>query len=348
MNDHNALFFQTALLAWFDEHGRHDLPWQHPLDSYRIWIAEIMLQQTQVKTVIPYFRRFIERFPDILALVSASEDEVLAYWSGLGYYRRARYIYQTAYILHAHHQGCLPDTVWALKSLPGIGASTAAAIAAQAFNVPAAILDGNVKRVLSRYFKISAPPSAKNDRKLQQLADLCMAKTRCQAYTQAIMDLGALCCTPSQPHCHVCPVHTHCQAYLTDEVALYPVKKLKQLKPTKTQQFLLLTQEKQVYLIKRPTTGIWGGLWCLPEIHDLDKTSTFNLKLDKRLSAQPFLTLKHTLTHFHLFIEVYRLPESVQTSHTLNEANWFDAPACLRLGLPKPVTTILEQFFDTP
>lgn len=230
-NSLNQLFSQL-LLDWYDLHGRKDLPWQLPRSPYRVWVSEIMLQQTQVQTVIPYFNRFIEHFPDIFLLANAEEDEVLSLWSGLGYYSRARNLHNTAKIISDQYNGVFPEDLNILVQLPGIGPSTAAAILSQAFNKPAAILDGNVKRVLSRFFLIEGwPEQAQVKKKLWGLASSCMPNERCADYTQAIMDLGATCCTNKNPQCLRCPVKNHCLAFHNKKQHLYPTKKNKETAP---------------------------------------------------------------------------------------------------------------------
>ncbi|AHE67433.1 A/G-specific adenine glycosylase [Legionella oakridgensis ATCC 33761 = DSM 21215] len=220
--------FTLPLLQWFHQYGRKDLPWQIPGNAYAVWISEIMLQQTQVRTVIPYFLRFMNTFPTLRTLACASEDQVLAQWSGLGYYSRARNLHKTAKIICNDFHDYFPDDIETLMKLPGIGPSTAAAIASLAFNKPTAILDGNVKRVLCRYFLIAGSMEQTSvTRQLWQLAKQCMPLHDCAAYTQAIMDLGATCCTIKSPNCSNCPLHTTCLAYQTNEVAHYPHKKLK-------------------------------------------------------------------------------------------------------------------------
>lgn len=218
--------FSQPLLQWHALYGRNNLPWQLPRTPYRVWISEIMLQQTQVQTVIPYFERFMQQFPNINTLAQANDDEVLSLWSGLGYYSRARNLHQTAKIVVQHHGGVLPDNYQLLKELPGIGPSTAAAIASQAFNQPIAILDGNVKRVLTRFFMIKGyPEQAQVKKTLWELANSCMPNENCANYTQAIMDLGSLCCTPKNPNCHNCPLQNSCLALKYEEQHLYPTKR---------------------------------------------------------------------------------------------------------------------------
>lgn len=334
--------FTESLLKWFDLTGRKDLPWQQPRSAYRVWLSEMMLQQTQVKTVIPYFLRFIARFPDIQTLASATEDEILALWAGLGYYSRARFIHQTAQIIVQQYQGQFPIEITLLRALPGIGPSTAAAIASLAFNQPTAILDGNVKRILSRYFKIAGVlTQQKTLTELWQLAKECMPISRCADYTQAIMDLGALCCTPKRPHCIACPIQDGCQAFATGQVALYPTKTVKTPLPYKEQQFLLLHHQDQIYLEKRPARGIWGGLWCLP-MHDTTDDALTRFQVDA-LQAYEFMTLKHTFTHFHLQIKVIAIPCMMPLA---KPQGWFTAAGVNTLGLPKPIKTIVESYFE--
>lgn len=344
--------FSLPVLAWFDKFGRKNLPWQHPRDPYRVWISEIMLQQTQVKTVIPYFERFMTSFPTIHHVANASEDQVLAHWSGLGYYSRARNIYKTATIICTQYAGCFPQDLAHLVALPGIGASTAAAIASQAFNQPTAILDGNVKRVLSRYFKVDGwPGHSKVSKQLWQLAEECMPQTRCADYTQAIMDLGATCCTRNKPSCAVCPVHLTCQSFLNNVVNDYPQKKQKKVLPVKQQIFLLFYNEKnEIFLEKRPPTGIWGGLWCLPALElttDLNEyiSQSFNFKIEK---ITELMKIKHTFSHFHLEINakaigVTALPNQSQVKEN---TGWFYSPNNLTLGLAKPVSQLINRFLE--
>ena len=337
----------TPLLEWFDSHGRHDLPWQHPRDAYRVWISEIMLQQTQVKTVIPYFNRFITQFPTLQTLALASEDNVLSHWSGLGYYSRARYLHQTAKIIHTTYHDIFPEDISILVTLPGIGPSTAAAIASLAFQKPTAILDGNVKRVLSRYFLVDGNIQQTSTHKtLWQLANDCMSPDRCADYTQAIMDLGATCCTVKNPKCTTCPLQNTCLAYIEDKVALYPNKTPKKIRPTKQQQFLLLhTDQQKIYLEKRPPKGIWGGLWCLPSMDSVDCPKTYmaiayGLTLEK---IDPLMTLKHAFTHFLLHINA--LSVYIPNPNESEYSGYWVAPHELSgLGLAKPVRVILDYF----
>ncbi len=342
--------FTNPLLAWFDKHGRKNLPWQFPQNAYRIWISEIMLQQTQVKTVIPYFNRFIDNFPEVKQLALASEDDVLAYWSGLGYYSRARNLHKTAKIIYADFQSEFPSDLQQLTALPGIGPSTAAAIASLAFDKPTAILDGNVKRVLSRYFLIDGPLAAAYvNQQLWQLANECMPIEHCAKYTQAIMDMGATCCTTKNPNCEQCPLQTTCRAKQHAVVANYPQKKIKVTLPVKRQQLILLhTDNNLIYLEKRPPTGIWGGLWCLPSI-ELDVCPISYIQTRYKLQVtnkQDIMKIKHSFSHFHLHISALSL-QSDRSAHSIAEypGDWFHSNDMSKLGLSKPVRMIIDQFY---
>lgn len=345
INKRILAYFTQTLLIWYGQHGRHDLPWQSPYSAYRVWISEIMLQQTQVKTVIPYFLRFIAHYPDIQVLAQAPLDDVLTLWSGLGYYSRARNLHRTAQLIVSDYQGEFPKDLLQLQALPGIGPSTAAAIASLAFEQPAAILDGNVKRVLSRYFRVSGH-GRDYEVQLWELAHACMPTTQCRAYTQAIMDLGALCCTPKQPSCHSCPLNSQCQAFLAHEVAAYPQQKPKKTRPIRNEQFLLFyTEDQKIYLEQRALKGIWGGLWTFPSLSE-DTHLTNHLQSHYAITApiiQPFMTYKHQFTHFQLHISVLTI---------LIEANpnwpgtWFPSQDILGLGIPKPVRDMIEKFLS--
>jgi len=260
------LAFSGRLLTWWDLHGRKDLPWQHPRSAYRVWVSEIMLQQTQVKTVIPYFNRFVERFTDVRSLATASEDDVLALWSGLGYYARGRNLLKAAKVCLEDHAGELPRTPQALVALPGIGESTANAIYSQAWDKPAVILDGNVKRVLARYFTVEGWPGKTSIHKhLWTAAEQLLPAKRGADYSQAIMDLGATLCTRSKPSCDQCPVCHDCRAFKAGTVAHYPARRPR-LKIAKKsfQMLILINSSGSVLLERRPPAGIWGGLWSLP------------------------------------------------------------------------------------
>ncbi len=338
--------FTEMVLEWYDRYGRKQLPWQTPRTPYRVWLSEMMLQQTQVKTVIPYFNRFVARFPDIETLALATEDEVMALWAGLGYYSRARHLHRAAQQIHTQFNNQFPQEITLLCQLPGIGPSTAAAIASLAFGKATAILDGNVKRVLCRYFGIDGYIEEKEtQKKLWKIAQDCMPQERCAEYTQAIMDMGALCCTRQKPLCHDCPLNTHCVAYKTQKIQHYPHKKPKAKIPDKHQHVLLFyTQDKQIYLEKRPAPGIWGSLWCLPCL-DIET----NLKAHVNHIAKPIslLNLKHTLTHMRLHLNVStcfvaNIDSLKNDLFTLGR--WFSLTEITQLGIPKPMKEILTHF----
>lgn len=345
----NYPHFTHALLQWYEQHGRKNLPWQEPYDAYRVWLSEIMLQQTQVKTVIPYFNKFVTQFPTIHHLANASEDEVLQLWAGLGYYSRARNLHKTAKSLVELFNGEFPQDLNQLIQFPGIGVSTAAAILSLAFNQPHAILDGNVKRVLSRYFLISGIPNRSETLKqLWEVASQCASKQSPRAYTQAIMDLGATCCTPHNPTCEKCPVNDKCGAFLTQRVKEYPEKSRKQKKTIRHQQFLLIhTVCKKIYLEKRPAHGIWGGLWCVPMIEQDECMSTYFTKIGNitPLEAKPLLKLKHVFTHFQLYIDAWQILVK-KPILTLNNSAWFHPNELHTIGLPKAVKTLVEHWIQ--
>lgn len=345
--------FTQPLLAWYDKFGRKDLPWQHPRTPYRVWVSEIMLQQTQVQTVIPYFLHFITQFPTVIDLAHAKEDEVLALWSGLGYYSRARHLHQTASIIADEYHGNFPNNQEQLTTLPGIGPSTAAAILSLGFNQQAAILDGNVKRVLSRYFMIPGLlQKASVTRQLWHYAYHCLPKkNQAAAYTQAIMDLGATCCRLKQPQCPQCPLNANCLAYQHHRVNEFPHKKPKKINPVKEQQCLLLWDDKQrVYLEKRPSTGLWGGLWSLPMISMTDEPSLYaqqHYEL-KTKELKKLLSIKHAFSHFTLHINAVALFIPSLNHYRKNESangQWFYESDLNQLGLAKPIRTILDYFF---
>jgi len=296
--------FADRVLTWYDEHGRRDLPWQQP-DAYRIWISEIMLQQTQVQTVIPYYERFIERFPDVASLADACVDDVLRHWSGLGYYARARNLHSAARIVRDQHAGVFPDNFDAVVALPGIGRSTAGAILALAFGERHAILDGNVKRVLARHEAVAGwPGKIAVARQLWASSERNTPRQRVAAYTQAIMDLGATVCTRNAPLCDSCPVRIDCRARIADAVAEYPGRNAKKDKPLRRTTMVLAVSDDAVYLERRPAAGIWGGLWSLPEIDDDDVDDWCRRVLDYRgAGRETWATLRHSFSHYDLDIQ---------------------------------------------
>ena len=298
--------FAVRVLHWYDLHGRHDLPWQKDKSLYRIWVSEIMLQQTQVVTVIPYFEKFMQHFPDISRLAQASQDEVLLHWAGLGYYSRARNLHKASVIISEQHDGQFPQQYGDVLALPGIGRSTAGAILAQALDQRHAILDGNVKRVLTRYQAIAGWPGQKQvEKQLWQLAATCTPEQNVAAYTQAIMDLGATVCKRSSPNCESCPLNNDCIAFQQNLVAELPTKKVKKALPVREKRFLIICNEHGEYLMeKRPPSGIWGGLWSLPEMamdEPIDRAVRKNWQLTVN-KHQDLPAFRHTFSHFHLDI----------------------------------------------
>ncbi len=304
----NSVFVER-LLAWWDEHGRKDLPWQNPRTPYRVWVSEIMLQQTQVATVIPYFQRFMVQFPDVLALAGSELDEVLHYWSGLGYYARARNLHRAARIV-AHDLGRFPATTAALRELPGIGRSTAAAIVAQAYGVRASILDGNVKRVLARQHRISGPlSSSRTQNELWRLSEAHTPYERVADYTQAIMDLGATLCRRTRPQCSVCPVRQTCRAFAADEVERFPERAARPSarRLERRRFFVLVAPDGRCLVEQRPPHGIWGGLWSPPERNANQSVETFLTAagIESTLvdDVSERAVFRHGFSHFDLDIE---------------------------------------------
>lgn len=334
----NQLSFAQRLLTWWDEHGRHDLPWQTSRTPYRVWVAEIMLQQTQVSTVIPYFRHFMDRFPDLEALASAELDEVLALWSGLGYYARARNLHRAA-TMCAGRGGRLPDDLETLLTLPGIGPSTASAILSQAHNRRHAILDGNVKRLLARHAGIDGwPGKSAIEKRLWRESETRLPdqdpEGRFADHTQAIMDLGATVCKRAKPACPACPVRADCRARREGRVAELPTPRpRRKLRMRETTMLIMLDKKRRLYLVRRPPAGIWGGLWCLPEASGSD-----NLLRD----SGPLGTTEHAFTHFRLKIE-FRHTEAAASEVNDSNGRWLTPDQALAMGLPQPVRRFLKQ-----
>lgn len=337
------------LLNWFDQHGRHDLPWQVDRKPYRVWVSEIMLQQTQVTTVIPYFENFMARFPDIEYLASAKLDEVLHLWTGLGYYARARNLHKAAQMIETEHTGQFPESFDEVLALPGIGRSTAGAILAQSLGQRHAILDGNVKRVLTRLHTIEGWPGQKAvEQQLWQLAEKYTPNAKLADYTQAIMDLGATVCTRSKPHCDSCPVNEHCQACKQGKVSLYPSPKPKKALPVRQTRMLLLQDAQGHFLLQqRPPSGIWGGLWSFPECPlEIDLNAWCEQQLGLEIGpVQQEAMLRHTFSHFHLDIHPVRARLKDHTDRVMEAAAtlWYNTHQPDALGLPGPIKQMLEQ-----
>lgn len=344
MNE-SADSFSTRLIHWQRRSGRHELPWQRTRDAYRIWLSEIMLQQTQVATVIPYYQRFLERFPDVAALAAAPVEAVLEAWAGLGYYARARNLHRCAQTIVAGHGGRFPRDPEELAGLPGIGRSTAAAISAFAFGTRAAILDGNVKRVLARCFGIEGfPGNAKVEQAMWRLAESLLPSADIEAYTQGVMDLGATLCTRSRPGCGECPLQTVCVAFREERQAELPAAKPVKVLPERETQMLVLTDGPRVLLERRPPVGIWGGLLGLPELAperagELAARHGFRLLETSELPA-----LRHVFSHFRLTIRPW-LCRVEAAGATAAEAGWewLARDEAGAAALPAPIRRILQR-----
>jgi A/G-specific adenine glycosylase len=337
------------VLAWQARHGRHDLPWQQPRTPYRVWVSEVMLQQTQVATVIPYFERFVAALPDPVALAAADDDTLHALWSGLGYYRRARHLQRAAAIVRDVHGGRVPATLDALLALPGIGRSTAGAILSLGHGLPAALLDGNVRRLFCRHFAVPGWPGlARVERELWRLAERHLPATDAAAYNQGLMDLGALVCRPRQPDCPACPLAATCVALAKGLVDDLPEPRPRRLAPQKqTRMLLLVDSQGRLRLDRRPPTGVWGGLHSLPECgHDTDPAAWCREHgLEPRGRVETWPDVRHAFSHFRLDISPVVIP--VAPDPTLvkeaSAADWYKTDAALALGLPAPVRRLVER-----
>jgi A/G-specific adenine glycosylase len=340
--------FATALLAWFDDYGRKDLPWQHPRDAYRVWLSEVMLQQTQVVTVIPYFQRFVASLPTLRDLAAADEDTVLALWSGLGYYRRARFLQRAAQICVEQHDGELPRDFDALAALPGIGRSTAGAILAQAHGLRFPILDGNVKRVLTRHLGIHGHPGQSAVEKvLWQHADALTPAERAADYTQAIMDLGATLCVRTRPRCDACPLAIDCVAKRDNLTAQLPSAKPSKTVPTRdTVMLILRDRQGRVLLERRGPHGVWSGLWSLPEASDHDGAWRAAQSFASIDDARTLPSFVHVFSHYRLQVEPLLFDEATARPRIADNPSlrWCGADERAALGLPAPVRSLLQDF----
>jgi A/G-specific adenine glycosylase len=314
--------FAAKLIHWQRRHGRRDLPWQGTTDPYRIWLSEVMLQQTQVATVIPYYRRFLERYPTVNALAAASEEEVLELWSGLGYYARGRNLHKAARSIAAHG---FPKTSEEIEELPGIGRSTAAAIAAFAYSERAAILDGNVKRVLSRCFLL------RDKDEMWAQAEALLPRRDIERYTQALMDLGATVCTRANPRCGACPVADVCKAKKTRRVDEFPPPRPRRELPQRQATWLVLRRNGAVLVEQRPSPGIWGGLWCFPELNGR-----------RPRGAKALAPIEHGFTHFRLRIHPLVLEIGVR-ARIQPGGKWLNLDEADGAALPAPVKTLLAR-----
>lgn len=337
--------FAARVVRWQRVHGRHDLPWQNTRNPYRIWLSEIMLQQTQVATVIAYYQRFLARFPDLRSLAAATQDEVLAVWSGLGYYSRGRNLHRAAQRIVAEHGGRFPADYVAVLELPGIGRSTAAAICVFAFGARHAILDGNVKRLLARQFGITGyPGDAKVEAKLWQAAIAELPLRNVEAYTQGLMDLGNAVCVRGAPRCDACPVALACVARRRGTTGEIPAPRPRKKLPQRYTRMLVLLHAGTVLLEKRPPTGIWGGLWSLPEAgQDANLAQLcaqrYGVKISKHAALAP---IAHSFTHFRLEIEPQRIAVASLLPRAASPgAVWLPIAEALVAAIPTPVRKII-------
>ncbi len=345
--DADAAGIASAVLAWFRRYGRHDLPWQGQ-DAYRVWLSEIMLQQTQVSTVIPYYEKFLQSFPGIKDLADASIDDVLQHWQGLGYYARARNLHKAAKLVRDQHQGEFPREFDAVAALPGIGRSTAGAILSLAFGQRWPILDGNVKRVLARCFRVPGwYGQSETMKQLWYLADSVTPRENAADFNQAMMDLGSMVCLKSNPKCEICPLKQVCSSYHHHSQAEYPQKAPKKARPHKDTLMLLHRHGERLLLWRRPPSGIWGGLWSLPEVDDVGAVELWQqsfLRLSRAPASIQENVIRHQFTHYSLdisvaVIELPELPRSI--SDDANYA-WVDVSDLDSRGLPTPVRKLLE------
>ncbi len=340
--------FADRLLLWFGKHGRKDLPWQQDISAYRVWVSEIMLQQTQVNTVIPYYLAFMKSFPTVQRLARAPIDQVLHHWAGLGYYARARNLHKAANYVVDELGGEFPKTVEDMEKLPGVGRSTAGAIISIAYRKRAPILDGNVKRVLARHQAIAGwAGEAATLNALWQASEDTTPNKRPAAYTQAIMDLGATVCTRSKPRCGECPVNKDCTAFKTGTQSEYPGKKPKKAIPVKAVQMLMIEAPKQQILLElRPNRGIWGGLWSFPEVPVEDPAEDVALQrfgVSGKTTAKA--VVRHTFSHYHLDIHPIHIKLKATPTQIMedNRLLWYNGPSTPEVGLAAPVQKLLKQ-----
>ena len=343
--------FARKIIAWQKNEGRHDLPWQRTRDPYRIWLSEVMLQQTQVAAVIPYYERFLSRFPDILTLANATLDEVMPYWAGLGYYARARNLHLGAQQIVERHGGIFPTEFDAIHALSGIGRSTAAAISAFAFGRRCAILDGNVKRVFARHFSVEGDVKAKSiEDRLWSLAEAELPRTEIESYTQGLMDLGATLCKRAKPACALCPVRKSCIAREQGRVELLPGKTTKRDVPHRQTRMLVIVSRGEVLLEKRPPTGIWGGLWSLPELAveaDIPTMLLSRYGLTGRATRE-MARVDHGFTHFSLSIfPVEITPKKIPLRAMEPGLIWQNLDDAIDAAIPAPVKRILKMVKST-
>ena len=353
--------FAKSVLAWYQQYGRKHLPWQQNKSLYGVWLSEVMLQQTQVVTVIPYFERFMQRFPTVVDLANASIDEVLHLWTGLGYYARARNLHKAAQQIRDEFGGEFPTAFADVLALSGVGRSTAGAILSSVLNAPHPILDGNVKRVLSRYFAVEGWAGEKPvENRLWTLTETVTPTSQVADFNQAMMDLGAMICTRSKPKCSLCPLEKSCQTNAQQAWADFPAKKPKKVLPEKQSYFLILKRGTDILLEKREAKGLWGGLYVFPQFEDFDTLKRFvfsqNLQISQQLTA-----FRHTFSHFHLDItpilvelDLQKIDETLPLKVAENSGNyrpsvsskanyWYDLTSPNEIGLATPVKRILDE-----
>ncbi len=341
--------FSVNIIDWYEKYGRKHLPWQHNRTPYRVWVSEIMLQQTQVTTVIDYYHRFMDKFPTVNELANADIDEVLHLWTGLGYYARARNLHKAAKVVVEQYDGEFPTTLTEMESLPGIGRSTAGAILSLALDLPLPILDGNVKRVMARVFEVEGwYGQAKVMEQLWQIVEQLTPKDNIQPYNQAMMDIGATICTRSNPDCDICPVAEFCQARSNNTTAEYPHKKPKKAKPVKSEIWPIVIYQGQVMLNQRPTTGIWGGLYSFNAMDDEQALENYlatkSWVLEQKIELDE---MKHIFTHFQLNITpvILKIADHQYFSSIADsdKSVWYRLDTELSFGVPTPVVKLLKQ-----
>jgi len=348
--DEVARGFAPRLLRWFALHGRHDLPWQGDMTVYRVWVSEVMLQQTQVATVIPYYERFMARFPDVTSLAAAPLDEVLHLWTGLGYYARARNLHACAKLVVAEYSGDFPLTLEAMMSLPGIGRSTAGAILSIACGLRHPILDGNVKRVLARMFGVAGDPSSKAVlESLWSLADRCTPQHEVGAYTQAIMDLGATLCTRSRPACTLCPMNLECVAAREGRQTELPGSKQKRHRPAREATLLIVhsgdAHGAAVFVERRPATGLWGGLWSPPQFENDAAAMNWCVREvgEPQSESRSMPPIDHAFTHFDLRLKPLQVRCRPHLYIKDGEQLWYHLRDPPKVGLPQPIKQLFER-----
>jgi A/G-specific adenine glycosylase len=345
--------FALRIVEWQQRHGRHGLPWQDTRDPYRIWLSEIMLQQTQVSTVIPYYRRFLDRFPDLQVLANAAQEDVMPYWAGLGYYARARNLHRCAQQIVRDWDGRFPPDAAAISTLPGIGRSTAAAIAAFAYGQRSPIMDGNVKRVFARHFGVAGDPSRRDvENRLWELAEAQLrdgpgTDVDMGAYTQGLMDLGATVCTRGKPACERCPVRDTCVAQREGRQAELPTPKVRKASPERSTGMLVLHRGGRILLEQRPSPGIWGGLWSLPEFDaDIDATAACRALGAIPAAVFALAAFSHTFTHFRLHVRPWYVTVDAAPAVGDRPVQWVDAKSAASVALPAPVRKLLDGLFS--